>query len=79
MDDLIVRARRAAGETLHEIARDLGVSHVSVFRSQWGGRERPVLAETDDSFIKMMPATGVCSTDHSVVAVRLARSAANYD
>lgn len=76
MDDENVRARRAAGESLHSIARDLGVSHVTVFRRQYGGRERPQLAETDRSYVVRKTSIGKCSTDYETISISLARSAA---
>ncbi|TPM59008.1 hypothetical protein FJ959_09045 [Mesorhizobium sp. B2-2-4] len=79
MDNAVVRARRAAGESLHSIAKDLGVSHVTVFRRQWGGRVRPKLEPTSRSYTVEKTAIGKCSTDYETVHVSLARSAACYE
>lgn len=76
MDAVLIRARRAAGESLHSIARDMGVSHVTIFRKQWGGRHRPRLEPTSRSYVVEKTMIGKCSTDFEVIPVSLARSAA---
>lgn len=79
MDAAGVRARRAAGESLHSIARDMGVSHVTIFRRQYGGRSKPKLEPTARSYVVVKTAIGKCSTDFDTVCVSLARSAAHYE
>jgi transposase-like protein len=79
MDTAVVRARRAAGVSIHSIAKDMGVSHVTVFRRQWGSRIRPKLEPTSRSYVVKKTMIGKCSTDYETVAVSLARSAANYE
>jgi len=76
MDDADVRARRAAGESLHSIARDLGVSHVTVFRRQYGGRVKPRLEPTARSYVVEKTAIGACSSDYETISISLARRAA---
>ena len=76
MDDDCVRARRAAGESLHSIARDMGVSHVTVFRRQYGGRAKPRIEPTARSYVVEKTAIGACSTDFQTIPVSLARSVA---
>lgn len=79
MDVAGVRARRAAGESLHSIAKDMGVSHVTIFRRQYGGRTKPKLEPTARSFVVKKTMIGKCSTDFETISVSLARSAASYD
>lgn len=79
MDAAGVRARRAAGESLHSIAKDMGVSHVTIFRRQYGGRTKPKLEPTSRSYVVEKTAIGKCSTDFDTVRVSLARSAAYYE
>ena len=76
MDHGLIRARRAAGETLQSIANDYGVSAVEIARRSWGGRTRSRPIADATRFVVEKIQIGKCSTDYHVNHISLARSAA---